>query len=115
MYIQSEIGGGDTMNKTRPNRIYFRVTDKELEKINQCVNASGKTRQDWLLSVVTPFFNGGDTIKKEVAPSTFDNKAETKICPECGAPMEIKNGYRGKFWGCTRFPQCRYTEDWTGE
>lgn len=40
------------MNKTRPNRVYFRVTDIELELINDSVKASGMTRQDWLLSKV---------------------------------------------------------------
>lgn len=28
---------------------------------------------------------------------------DTKLCPECGAAMQIKNGRRGKFWGCTNF------------
>lgn len=40
------------MNKTRSNRVYFRVTDTELELINESVEASGMTRQDWLLSKV---------------------------------------------------------------
>lgn len=40
------------MNKTRPNRVYFRVIDTELELINESVKASGMTRQDWLLSKV---------------------------------------------------------------
>ena len=55
------------MNKTRPNRVYFRVTDTELELINECVKTSGMTRQDWILSVVTPQLNGGDILNR---PST---------------------------------------------
>ena len=35
--------------------------------------------------------------------------------PECGAAMQIKNGRRGKFWGCTNFPRCHHTEDWNGD
>ena len=34
------------MNKTRPNRVYCRVTDEELELLNQRVKESGMTRQD---------------------------------------------------------------------
>lgn len=89
------------MNKTRPNRVYFRVSDKELEQINKCVQASGKTRQDWLMSVVTPLLIGGDT-----------DKQSQKTCPICGSRLNLKNGYRGKFWGCSNYPICRYTEDW---
>jgi len=32
----------------------------------------------------------------------------TKYCPKCEAPMVLRCGYN-EFWGCSRFPQCRYT------
>lgn len=51
------------MNKTRPNRVYFRVTDTELELINESVKASGMTRQDWILSVLLPCLSSGNIIK----------------------------------------------------
>lgn len=51
------------MNKTRPNRVFFRVTDEELKLLNQCVKESGMTRQDWILSVLLPYLNSGNIIK----------------------------------------------------
>jgi restriction system protein len=30
------------------------------------------------------------------------------IC-ECGAPMRLVHWKKRRFWGCTRYPQCRYT------
>lgn len=51
------------MNKTRPNRVFFRVTDEELKLLNQRVNESGMTRQDWILSVISPYLYGGNIIK----------------------------------------------------
>ena len=51
------------MNKTRPNRVYFRVTNEELEEIKQCVETSGMTRQDWILSVLLPCLSSGNIIK----------------------------------------------------
>lgn len=114
MCIQRKVGG-DTMNKTRPNRVYFRVTDTELERINECVKASGMIRQDWILSVVTPQLNGGVTKNEEVVTPLTDPQPDIKLCPECGAAMQIKNGRRGKFWGCTNYPRCHHTEDWNGD
>ena len=35
---------------------------------------------------------------------------ENKKCPQCGGLMKLKNGQYGKFYGCSNFPQCRYTE-----
>lgn len=40
------------MNKTRPNKVIFRVTAEKLKLLNQRVKESGMTRQDWLLSKV---------------------------------------------------------------
>lgn len=51
------------MNKTRPNRVFFRVTDEELKLLNQRVKESGMTRQDWILSVLLPYLNSGNIIK----------------------------------------------------
>ena len=30
-------------------------------------------------------------------------------CPVCGAPMKLRHGARGDFWGCTAYPTCRGT------
>lgn len=32
-------------------------------------------------------------------------------CPKCGAPMIQRNGSRGPFLGCTRYPECRGTRN----
>lgn len=34
------------------------------------------------------------------------------ICPRCGSGLAVKNGKRGKFIGCTGFPNCRYSRDY---
>ena len=30
------------------------------------------------------------------------------ICPECGAPLHIRNGKQGPFLGCSNYPECSY-------
>ena len=32
-----------------------------------------------------------------------------KTCPKCGNFLKKRNGRYGEFWGCTGFPECRYT------
>lgn len=51
------------MNKTRPNKVIFRMSDQELELLNQRVKESGMTKQDWILSVLSPCLNSGNIIK----------------------------------------------------
>lgn len=33
-------------------------------------------------------------------------------CPFCNSSMVLRNGRRGKFYGCPRFPHCRGTKDY---
>jgi DNA topoisomerase-1 len=34
-----------------------------------------------------------------------------KNCPKCGSPILIRAGRFGKFYACSKFPECRYTEN----
>ena len=90
------------MNKTRPNRVYFRVTDTELELINECVKTSGMTRQDWILSVVTPQLNGGDTKNEEVVTSLTDPQADNETPntskPTAKRPIPLRILHRASTW-----------------
>ena len=41
---------------------------------------------------------------------------ERKICPLCGADLVLRTARKGssagnRFWGCTAFPECRYTQN----
>ena len=33
-----------------------------------------------------------------------------KICPKCGAPIIERMGRFGRFYACSKFPECKYTE-----
>ena len=42
-----------------------------------------------------------------------------KRCPSCGNELLVRQAKRGahagsRFWGCPRFPKCRYTEEYEG-
>ena len=30
-------------------------------------------------------------------------------CPECGSPVSLKEGKYGLFYGCSKFPKCKFT------
>lgn len=36
-----------------------------------------------------------------------------KMCPKCGRLLTLRNGSRGPFWGCTGYPKCKHTENYT--
>lgn len=62
------------MNKTRPNRAFFRVTDEKLKLLNQRIKESGMTKQDWIPSVPLPYWNTIDIIKNNKGMDTDSKK-----------------------------------------
>ena len=52
-------------------------------------------------------------VKKDYNDKEYKN-AESQIeqiCPKCNCHLALRNGPRGKFWGCSAYPKCRYTRD----
>ncbi|MEA3293064.1 MAG: type I DNA topoisomerase, partial [Patescibacteria group bacterium] len=47
---------------------------------------------------------------KEVSKKNISEFPTKKICPKCGAPLLIRLGRFGKFYACSNFPKCKYTE-----
>ena len=37
--------------------------------------------------------------------------ATDRNCPDCGAKLVVRTGRRGQFLGCSKYPECRHTED----
>lgn len=40
-----------------------------------------------------------------------DEAKKVKKCPRCGSPLKLRSGRFGEFWGCTSYPNCKYTKD----
>jgi len=57
-----------------------------------------------------PFATNLEKKYQEVSKKEFTEKPTEKKCPKCGAPIIIRLGKFGKFYACSRFPKCRYTE-----
>jgi len=47
---------------------------------------------------------------QEVSKKDITEKPTEKICPKCGAPLLIRLGKYGRFYACSKFPKCKYTE-----
>jgi len=45
-----------------------------------------------------------------VVPVKEEEVLTDEKCPECGAPMVMKRGRFGRFFACTRYPECKGTK-----
>jgi len=72
--------------------------------------AEGKKK--WVKVVREFYIPFEENLKKkyqEVSKKNLVEKTE-KICPKCGAPLLIRLGKFGRFYACSKFPKCKYTE-----
>lgn len=59
--------------------------------------------------------NGNDKVQiipqvKEVNIRENENFKDERYCPQCHSKLVLRNGMYGEFYGCSNFPNCRYTE-----
>ena len=76
------------------------------------LDAISRGEEDWiplLKSFWKPFKNLVDDKEKSVQRKDVTQEAMDESCPKCGKPLSIRLGRRGRFIGCTAFPDCDYT------
>ena len=80
--------------------------EKDLDEI-----AEGKIK--WVPVIkkfYDPFEENLQKKYQEVSKKDITEKPTEKICPKCGANLLIRLGKFGKFYACSKFPKCKYTE-----
>lgn len=80
--------------------------EEDLDKIAQGQKQWEKVIKDFY----TPFSQNLEKKYQAVSKKEFTEKPTKKTCPKCGSPLLIRLGKFGKFYACSKFPKCRYTE-----
>lgn len=83
-------------------------------KLEDSLDSVAAGEKEWLpvlRDFWEPFIKLVDTIeetvqRKDVTQETLDEK-----CPECNSQLSVWLGKRGKFIGCTGYPNCKYTRN----
>ena len=73
--------------------------------------AEGKL--EWL-PVLKEFWDGFSAQleeKKNIERKDITTEAMDEACPKCGKPLNLRLGKRGRFIGCSGYPECDYTRN----
>lgn len=62
-----------------------------------------------------PFIQQIQTIESEVKRKDVTTETLDEACPQCGKPLLIRLGKRGRFIGCSGYPDCDYTKPLDGD
>lgn len=71
--------------------------DRLLRRVAEDFTRNGGATERMTAARVAYRRGQGEAVDGEEAPK----------CPKCGAPMRVRNGPYGEFWGCTAHPTCK--------
>ncbi|MGE0370853.1 MAG: type I DNA topoisomerase [Gammaproteobacteria bacterium] len=94
---------------------FSRYVDYEFTaKLEDELDAVSRGEEEWvplMRSFWQPFKHLVDDKEKSVQRKDVTQEALDEQCPKCGKPLSIRLGKRGRFIGCTGFPDCDYTRN----
>ena len=103
----------DLLVENFPDILDYDFTAKIEDELDEV--ADGKIKwQDVVREIWVPFKSDLDKGGQKIEKMDMDEKLDEK-CPECGKNLVIKQSKRGRFIGCTGFPDCRYTRNYVDE
>ena len=83
-------------------------------QLEDTLDAVARGEREWtplLHEFWTPFIKQIDTIDEQVQRKDVTTQTLEDLCPKCDKPLSIRLGKRGRFIGCTAYPECDYTQD----
>ena len=83
-------------------------------QLEDTLDAVARGEREWtplLHEFWTPFIKQIDTIDEQVQRKDVTTQTLEDLCPKCNKPLSIRLGKRGRFIGCTAYPECDYTQD----
>ncbi|HET6654647.1 MAG TPA: type I DNA topoisomerase [Gammaproteobacteria bacterium] len=78
------------------------------------LDAVARGEKDWvplLGEFWDPFKSLVDTKEESVSRKDVTSEELDEACPKCSKPLSIRLGRRGRFIGCTGYPDCDYTRN----
>lgn len=83
-------------------------------QLEDTLDAVARGERDWiplLGEFWTPFIQQIDSIDEKVQRKDVTTEVLEQLCPKCNNALSIRLGKRGRFIGCTGYPDCDYTQD----
>ncbi|WP_133130374.1 type I DNA topoisomerase [Legionella yabuuchiae] len=82
--------------------------------LEDTLDAIARGEKDWipvLREFWQPFIDQIHSIDEQVQRKDVTTEVIDETCPKCSSALAIRLGKRGRFIGCTAYPECDYTQD----
>lgn len=94
------------------------VDYKFTAQLEDTLDAVARGEKEWipvLEEFWQPFVQQIQTTDQQVQRKDVTSEVLDEKCPKCQKPLSIRLGKRGRFIGCTGYPECDYTQDIAGQ
>lgn len=94
------------------------VDYKFTAELEDTLDAIARGEKEWipvLHEFWQPFVQQIQTTDEQVQRKDVTSEILDEKCPKCQKQLSIRLGKRGRFIGCTGFPECDYTQDVKGQ
>ncbi len=110
-FLPTEIGTlvNDLLVEHFPKIVDIKFTAKMEEDLDEIAKGQKKWTEI-CQNFYGPFEKNLQKKYQEVSKKALTETTTDKKCPKCSAPIIIKFGRFGKFYACSNFPKCKYTE-----
>lgn len=94
------------------------VDYKFTAELEDTLDAVARGEKEWipvLEEFWKPFVQQIQNTDEQVQRKDVTTEILEDLCPKCQKPLSIRLGKRGRFIGCTGYPDCDYTQDMGGQ
>ena len=111
------------------NKMRFAIYQRDHYRCQKCGFTSDKTNE-LEIDHIFPIAKGGksnfdnlqtlchkcnalkaDTVESGAINPKSQKNGITEVCNICGAPLVLRNGKYGQFYGCSNYPKCKFTKN----
>ncbi|MDD5240614.1 MAG: type I DNA topoisomerase [Sulfuricella sp.] len=108
---------GSVVNKFLTEHFTRYVDYDFTAKLEDQLDVIANGEKEWI-PVLADFWKGFSKQieeKKNIERKDLTHEQLDEACPKCGKPLSVRLGKRGKFVGCSGYPECDYTRSMDGE
>lgn len=107
---------GDIVNKFLTEHFSQYVDYNFTARLEDQLDEIANGQRQWI-PVMDTFWQGFSkqiTEKEGISRTEITTESLDEACPKCAQPLMIRFGKRGRFIGCSGYPECDYTRDLNG-
>jgi DNA topoisomerase-1 len=109
---------GRIVNRFLTQHFYDYVDYDFTARLEDQLDAVARGEKPWLALLEEfwqPFTQKLSQADENVQRKDIVQESLTEACPDCGSPLAIRLGKRGRFIACTAYPNCKYTRNLVNE